>query len=95
MAKWKPGNSSQPHFHSKNRQILVLSGATNCDPEHATGAIKPGTYVTHFARQVHYDSARKDDEPAVELVWGEGPVATVVCATARMPRKARPQRRCT
>jgi len=49
------------------------------DSEHATAAVKPGTYVTHFARQVHYDGARMNDEPAVELVWGMGPVTTVVC----------------
>jgi quercetin dioxygenase-like cupin family protein len=85
MYRWKPGNSSHPHYHSKDRSIMVLSGTwwvgagTNWDPEHATAPVKPGTYVTHFARQVHYDGARMNDEPAVELVWGEGPVATVVC----------------
>jgi quercetin dioxygenase-like cupin family protein len=85
MFKWKPGNSSHPHYHSTDRHIVVMSGTwwvgagTNWDPEHATAAVKPGSYVTHYARQVHYDGARKDDEAAVELVWGEGPVVTVVC----------------
>ena len=85
MYRWKPGNFSHPHYHSQDRSIMVLSGTwwvgagTNWDPEHVTAPVKPGTYVTHYARQVHYDGARKDDEPAVELVWGQGPVATTVC----------------
>jgi quercetin dioxygenase-like cupin family protein len=86
MYRWKPGNSSHPHYHSQDRYIMVLSGTwwvgqgTNWDPEHVTAPVKPGTYVTHYARQVHYDGARTgDNEPAVELVWGMGPVATVVC----------------
>ena len=65
---------------------MVLSGTwwvgqgVNWDPEHATAPVKPGSYVTHYARQIHYDGARKEDpEPAVELVWGMGPVTTVVC----------------
>ena len=86
MYRWKPGNSSHPHYHSQDRSIMVLSGTwwvgqgINWDPENATVPVKPGSYVTHFARQVHYDGARKtDSEPAVELVWGMGPVTTVVC----------------
>jgi quercetin dioxygenase-like cupin family protein len=85
MYRWKPGNASHPHYHSQDRSIMVLSGTwwvgqgTNWDLEHATNPVKPGSFVTHYKNQVHYDGARKDDEPAVELVWGEGPVATVVC----------------
>ena len=86
MYRWKPGNFSHPHYHAYERHILVLSGTwwvgtgTNWDPEHVTAPIKPGTYVTHTARQVHYDGTRKDStEPAVELVWGEGPATTTVC----------------
>jgi quercetin dioxygenase-like cupin family protein len=85
LFKWKPGNASHPHYHSQDRHIVVLSGTwwvgqgTNWDLEHATAPVKPGTYVTHYARQVHYDGARANDEAAVELVWGMGPVQTVVC----------------
>lgn len=86
MYRWKPGNSSHPHYHSQDRYIMVLSGTwwvgqgTNWDPEHTTVPVKPGSYVTHYARQVHYDGSRKQDaESAVELVWGMGPVSTVVC----------------
>ncbi len=89
MYRWKPGNSSHPHYHSQDRYIMVLSGTwwvgqgTNWDPEHVTAPVKPGTYVTHYARQVHYDGARMNDEPAVELVWGMGPVATIACDGAK------------
>ena len=85
MYRWKPGNSSHPHYHSQDRYIMVLSGTwyvgqgTNWDPEHVTAPVTPGSFVTHFARQIHYDGARKDGEPPVEIVWGMGPVATVVC----------------
>jgi quercetin dioxygenase-like cupin family protein len=85
MYRWKPGNSSHPHYHSQDRYIMVLSGTwyvgqgTIWDPEHVTAPVKPGSFVTHFARQIHYDGARKDGEPAVEIVWGMGPVQTVVC----------------
>jgi len=86
LFKWKPGNSSRPHYHSTDRHIVVLSGTwwvgdgTDFDLEKNTAAVKPGTYVTHYARKVHYDGSRKGDaEPAVELVWGMGPVMTVGC----------------
>jgi hypothetical protein len=85
MYRWKPGNSSHPHYHSQDRYIMVLSGTwwvgqgTNWDPEHVTQPVKPGSFVTHYKDQVHYDGARMNDEPAVEIVWGMGPVATAVC----------------
>jgi hypothetical protein len=85
MYRWKPGNASHPHYHSQDRYIMVLSGTwwvgqgINWDLDHVTAPVKPGSFVTHYARQVHYDGARTNDEPAVEIVWGMGPVATVVC----------------
>ena len=92
LFKWKPGNASRPHYHSVDRHIVVMSGTwwvgagTNWDLEKSTAPVKPGTYVTHFARQVHYDGSRKGDpEPAIELVWGMGPVTTVVCDTDKGP----------
>ena len=85
MYRWKPGNASRPHYHSQDRYIMVLSGTwwvgagTHWDLEHETAPVKPGSFVTHYARQVHYDGARANDEPAVEIVWGMGPVVTVGC----------------
>src|SRR5688572_20692666 len=92
MFKWKPGNASRPHYHSVDRHVVVLSGTwwngtgADWDLEKNTVPMKPGTYVTHLARQVHYDGSRKGDpEPAIELVWGMGPVATVVCDADKGP----------
>ena len=86
LNRFHPGNFSHPHYHANDRYIMVLSGTwwvgtgTNWDLDHATAPIKPGTFVTHYAKQVHYDGARTDStEPAVELVWGQGPATTVVC----------------
>jgi hypothetical protein len=92
MFKWKPGNASRPHYHSHDRHVVVLSGTwwngtgTDWDLEKNTVPMKPGTYVTHLARQVHYDGSRKGDpEPAIELVWGMGPVTTVLCDNDKGP----------
>jgi hypothetical protein len=85
MYRWKPGNASHPHYHSQDRTIMVLSGTwwvgqgTNWDLDHVTAPVKPGTVVTHYKNQVHYDGARSNDTEAVELVWGMGPVKTTVC----------------
>jgi len=86
MYRWKPGNSSRPHYHDQDRYLMVVSGTwwvgqgTNFDLEHATAAVKPGSFATHYKNQIHYDGARKtESEPAVEIVWGMGPVKTVVC----------------
>ena len=96
MYRWKPGNFSHPHYHVNERHILVLSGTwwvgtgTNWDPEHVTAPIKPGTYVTHTARQVHYDGTRKDStEPAVELVWGGGAGDNDGMRSGKRPRPLR------
>jgi hypothetical protein len=76
LMKWYPHNMSHPHFHPNDRFITVISGTwwvgtgTKYDPD-ATVAMPTGSFVTHFARQVHYDGAK--DEPAVLEIVGEGP----------------------
>ena len=76
--KWTKGNHfSHPHFHPNDRYIVVLQGTwwvgsgTKFDPEHATTPMPPGSFVTHFGKQVHWDGAK--DEDAVLLIMGEGP----------------------
>ena len=62
---------------------MVFSGAHGgsapapIDPRTPDRGYQARHLVTLCARQVHYDSARRDGEAAVELVWGEGPVETV------------------
>lgn len=71
---------SRPHWHPKDRFISVLSGTwwvgtgAKYDPTNMT-PISPGSFVTHFANQIHYDGAK--DEETTMLVIGEGPVNSV------------------
>ena len=78
MARWTKGNHfSHPHFHPNDRFITVLSGTwyigsgSKFDPENGTVAMKPGSFVTHYGKQVHWDGAK--DEDAVILIVGDGP----------------------
>ena len=82
--KWTKGNHfSRPHFHPNDRYIVVLQGTwwvgsgPKFDPENGTVPIPPGSFVTHFGKQVHWDGAK--DEDAVLLIMGEGP-ATATAA---------------
>src|SRR5262249_3860221 len=75
---WKKGNFSRPHFHPNDRFIYVLDGTwwvgtgNKFDPANLTVAMKPGTYVTHFGKGVHWDGAKEDQDTTI-LVIGEGP----------------------
>jgi hypothetical protein len=76
--KWIKGNHfSHPHFHPNDRYIVVLQGTwwvgtgPKWDPEHSSVPMPPGSFVTHFGKQVHWDGAK--DEDAVLLIMGEGP----------------------
>jgi hypothetical protein len=79
LVKWLPHNMSRPHFHPNDRFIKVLSGTwwvgtgPNFDPGN-TVPVPAGSFVTHFAKQVHYDGA-KDEEAVLEIV-GEGPATS-------------------
>jgi hypothetical protein len=70
---------SRPHFHANDRYITVLSGTwwvgtgAKYDPD-STVAIPAGSYVTHFAKQIHWDGA-KDVECVLEIV-GQGPATS-------------------
>jgi len=76
LVKWHPHKMSRPHFHPNDRYITVLSGTwwvgtgPKYDPE-STVPVRAGSYVRHFAKQIHYDGA-KDEEVVLEIV-GEGP----------------------
>jgi hypothetical protein len=79
LIKWLPHNMSRPHFHPNDRFIKVLSGTwwvgtgPKYDPDN-TVPLPAGSFVTHFAKQVHYDGA-KDEETILEIV-GEGPATS-------------------
>ena len=78
--KWTKGNHfSRPHFHPNDRYIVVLQGTwwvgsgPKFDPANST-PMPAGSFVTHFAKQVHWDGAK--DEDAVLLIMGEGPATS-------------------
>ena len=84
LTKWSPGHMSRPHFHPNDRFITVISGTwwvgtgSKFDPE-STVPMPAGSFVTHFAKQVHYDGA-KDGEAVIEIV-GEGPGTVIPAET--------------
>jgi hypothetical protein len=80
--KWTKGNHfSRPHFHPNDRYIVVLQGTwwvgsgPKFDPQN-TVPMPAGSFVTHYAKQVHWDGAK--DEDAILLIMGEGPSTTTL-----------------
>ncbi len=80
LLTWPKGNNfSRPHSHPNDRFITVLSGTwwvgtgDTFDPANLTVPMKPGAFVTHFAKGVHWDGAK--DEDTTLLIIGEGPAA--------------------
>jgi hypothetical protein len=53
--------------------MLSISSAAELNPANTT-PMPAGSFVTHFAKQVHWDGAR--DEDAVLLILGEGPATS-------------------
>jgi hypothetical protein len=82
LIHWPPHTMSRPHYHPNARYITVLSGTwwvgtgPKFDPDR-TVPMPAGTFVTHFAHEIHYDGG-KDTEAVIEIV-GMGP-ATVIPA---------------
>ena len=82
LTKWLAGNHfSHPHFHPNDRFITVLKGTwwvgtgTKFDPNNGTVALPAGSFVAHYAKQVHYDGAKFED--TVLLIVGDGPATSV------------------
>ncbi len=76
VIKWPPHTTSRPHIHLNDRYVTVLSGTWWIN----TGAkynpdtmvpMKPGSFITDIAGQIHYDGAK--DEPAMIYIVGMGP----------------------
>ena len=80
LTKWTAHHMSRPHFHPNDRFVVVLSGTwwvgtgSKYDPD-STVPLPPGTFATHYGKQVHYDGA-KDEDVVLEIV-GEGPATQV------------------
>ena len=76
LNRFKPGNFSKPHFHPNDCFITVIKGtwwvATGNKVDKDNMVPMPaGSFVTHFAKQVHWDGAK--DEEAWLIIVGEGP----------------------
>ena len=80
LNRWHPHHMSHPHYHPNDRFITVISGTwwvgtgTKFAPN-STVPLPPGSYVTHFAKQIHYDGA-KDEDTVLEIV-GDGPAPSI------------------
>jgi hypothetical protein len=76
LVKWLPHRMSHPHFHPNDRFATVISGTwyvgtgPKFDPD-GTTPLPPGSFVTHYGKQIHYDGA-KDQEVILQIV-GQGP----------------------
>jgi hypothetical protein len=76
LVRWSAHHNSRPHFHPYDRFVTVLSGTwwvntgRSYDPEHMK-PVPTGSFVTHYANEVHYDGAR-DADVVLEIV-GMGP----------------------
>jgi hypothetical protein len=79
LTRWHAGHMSRPHFHPYDRYITVISGTwwvgtgTKYDPNTTVG-MPPGSFVTHYAKGIHWDGA-KDGDCVIEIV-GMGPATT-------------------
>lgn len=78
--KFPPHTFSRPHYHIEDRHVVVLQGTwytgtgETFDPDKAVG-LKPGSYMMHPARAVHWDGA-KDEEVILQII-GYGPSDTI------------------
>lgn len=81
LVKWTPHHMSHPHWHPNDRFITVLSGTwwvgtgNKFDPSR-TVPMPAGSFVTHYAKHVHFDGA-KDQEAVLEIV-GDGPATATL-----------------
>ena len=81
LTKWHEGHMSRPHFHPNDRFIYVISGtwwvstSNKYDPDSAV-PVQAGSFVTHFAKQVHYDGAKVGTGDAVLEIVGMGPATS-------------------
>lgn len=79
-ARFRPGVTSSPHYHSTERHVTVIQGTwyTGTDDSYDMDKavpLGPGSYMMHPAGAIHYDGA-KDEEVIVEIK-GIGPATTV------------------
>ena len=78
--KFPPHVMTRPHWHPGDRHVTVIKGTwyagtgEKFDPAQAT-PLKPGSYMLHPAKAVHWDGSAGDEEVIVQII-GDGPAAT-------------------
>jgi len=78
--RFPPHVMDRPHWHPGDRYITVIKGTwyTGTGPTFDPGRsvpLKPGSYMFHPARALHWDGSNSDEEVIVQVV-GLGPVET-------------------
>jgi quercetin dioxygenase-like cupin family protein len=87
--RFPPGHHSNPHFHSRDRHAVVVSGTwwngvgEELDFKKAR-PVTAGSYVLHPAGGVHWDGA--GEEEVVIQITGEGPVETTPVGAPGAPQ---------
>lgn len=90
LMKWWPGAYSGPHMHPNTRNMLVVSGTwwvstSTTQDKTQTYPLTAGTIVTEPGYTYHWDGAR--NEPAVLLVWGNGPSPNIAVDENGLPKR--------
>ncbi len=78
--RFPPHVMDRPHWHQGDRYVTVIKGTwyTGTGPSFDPGRsvpLKPGSYMFHPARALHWDGSNSDEEVIVQVV-GLGPVET-------------------
>jgi quercetin dioxygenase-like cupin family protein len=81
QVKFPPYTFDYPHYHPEDRHITVVKGTWYAGTGEALDvdkaiALKPGSYMFHPGKAVHWDGA-KDEEVIVEIA-GIGPGPTIL-----------------
>ena len=78
--RFPPHVMDRPHWHPNDRYVTVLKGTwyagtgATFDPAKAV-PMKPGSYMLHPARALHWDGSNSNEEVIVQIV-GLGPAET-------------------
>jgi quercetin dioxygenase-like cupin family protein len=78
--RFPPHVMDRPHWHPNDRYVTVLKGTwfTGTGPDFDPGraiALKPGSYMFHPGKALHWDGSNSDEEVIVQ-VFGVGPADT-------------------
>jgi quercetin dioxygenase-like cupin family protein len=78
--RFPPHVMDRPHWHPNDRYVTVMKGTwytgtgPTFDPRQAL-PLKPGSYMFHPARALHWDGSNSDEEVVVQI-FGIGPADT-------------------